>query len=188
MTAISVFCGSSSGARAAYRVAAQETGDLLAKRDMTLVYGGGRVGLMGTLADAALAAGGKVIGVIPQMLRNREVAHAGLTDLRVVATLAERKAVMGELSDAFIALPGGLGTLDELFEVWTWNQLKLQEKPCGLLNVAGYFDPLLRFLEDAAREGFIRKNNLELLSVADSAELLLTQLVGSGLHDASSAR
>jgi uncharacterized protein (TIGR00730 family) len=173
MTAIGVFCGSSSGANAAYGAAARQTGELIARRGMTLVYGGGRVGLMGALADAALAAGGTVIGVIPQMLRNREIAHVGLSELRVVGTLAERKTVMGELSDAFIALPGGLGTLDELFEVWTWNQLKLQDKPCGLLNVQGYFDPLLEFLNDTVREGFVRQSSRELLTVSTSAEELL---------------
>jgi uncharacterized protein (TIGR00730 family) len=131
---------------------------------------------MGTLADAALAAGGKVIGVIPQMLRNREVAHVSLHELKVVGTLAERKAVMGELSDAFIALPGGLGTLDELFEVWTWSQLKLHNKPCGLLNVGGYFDPLLEFLDATVREGFVRQNSRELLMVSDNAVQLLAQL------------
>jgi len=173
MPSIGVFCGSSSGKSAVYGAVAREVGELIARRNLTLVYGGGRVGLMGTLADAALAAGGKVIGVIPQMLRDREVAHAALTELRIVNTLAERKAVMGELSDAFIALPGGLGTLDELFEVWTWSQLKLQNKPCGLLNVNGYFDSLLAFLDAAVREGFLRQSNRALLMVATHPEELL---------------
>jgi uncharacterized protein (TIGR00730 family) len=177
MTSICVFCGSSIGTSDAYREAAQQMGEVLARRDITLVYGGGRVGLMGTLADAALAAGGKVIGVIPQMLRRREVAHASLTELRVVDTLAERKAVMGELSDAFITLPGGLGTLDELFEVWTWSQLKLKETPCGLLNVAGYYDPLLTFLDDSVRAGFVRQDSRELLKISDNAEQLVAQLL-----------
>lgn len=178
MPSICVFCGANSGAREEYAAAARRVGELIGRRDCTLVYGGGHVGLMGTLADAAIAAGGEVIGVIPQMLRNREVAHPSLTELRVVATLAQRKAVMGELSDAFLALPGGLGTLDELFEVWTWGQLKLQEKPCGLLNVAGYFDPLIEFLDATVREGFQRQNSRDLLTVSDDAEHLLKELLG----------
>src|SRR5262249_19565137 len=149
MKSIGVFCGSSFGAKPEYTAAAREVGALLARRGIALVYGGGKVGLMGVVADAALAEGGRVIGVIPQLLMKKEVAHAGLTELRVVASMTERKLLMGELSDAFIALPGGIGTLDEFFEVWTWTQLGLQTKACGLLNVDGFFDPLIEFLDRA---------------------------------------
>src|ERR1043165_174167 len=142
---VCVFCGSSPGARPEYRQAAEAMGRLLASRRIGLVYGGGNVGLMGLLADAALSAGGEVIGVIPRHLDAREVAHRGLPDLRVVASMHERKALMADLSDAFIALPGGLGTLEEMFEILTWAQLGLHRKPCGLLNVLGYFDRLLSF-------------------------------------------
>ena len=134
MKSLCVFCGSSPGNRPAYASLAVRTGELIARRGVTLVYGGGRVGLMGALADAALAAGGKVVGVIPQMLIDREVGHAGLTQLHVVRTMSERKLLMGDLADAFLALPGGIGTMDELFEAWTWTQLDLHRKPCALLN------------------------------------------------------
>lgn len=176
MQAIGVFCGSSIGVATAYADAARSLGTLLAQRGVTLVYGGGKVGLMGVLADAALTAGGRVIGVIPQALLDREVGHLGLTDLRVVHSMAERKSLMGELSDAFIALPGGIGTLDELFEVWTWTQLGLHDKPCGLLNVAGYFDPLLRFLDHATEQEFLAPSQRALLSVEEVAEALLESL------------
>jgi uncharacterized protein (TIGR00730 family) len=136
MRSICIFLGSSPGNRPEYLHLARETGRAVAQRGLTLVYGGGRAGLMGVLADAALAAGGQVIGVIPQMLLDREVGHSGLTEQHVVTTLAERKLLMGELSDAFLTLPGGIGTLDELFEVWSWTQLEIHRKPCGLLNMA----------------------------------------------------
>lgn len=178
MKAIGVFCGSSMGAARAYADAARALGALLGQRGITLIYGGGKIGLMGILADAALAAGGQVIGVIPQALLDREVGHLGLTDLRVVQGMAERKSLMGELSDAFIALPGGIGTLDELFEVWTWTQLGLHDKPCGLLNVAGYFDPLIHFLDQATEQGFLGPFQRDLLSVEQAPEALLQRLGG----------
>ena len=143
---------------------------------MGLVYGGARVGLMGVLADAALKAGGEVIGVIPRALVAREVAHAGLTELHVVESMHERKALMADLSDGFIALPGGWGTLDELFEILTWAQLGLHQKPCGLLNVQGYFDPLLSFVDHSIDEGFVRPEYRRLFAVADAAAPLLDLL------------
>lgn len=134
---VSVFCGSSAGNSPQYLASARETGALLARRNLAIVYGGGRVGLMGALAEAALAEGGRVIGVMPQMLIDQEVGHAGLSQLHVVASLSERKVMMNELADAFLALPGGIGTMDELFEAWTWTQLSVQHKPCALLNQGG---------------------------------------------------
>jgi uncharacterized protein (TIGR00730 family) len=173
MRAISVFCGSSAGADPVYTQAAHELGVLLAQQHITLVYGGAQIGLMGTIADAALTHGGRVIGVIPQLLLDKEVGHSDLTELRVVETMAQRKEVMMELSDAFIALPGGIGTLDELFEVWTATQLGLQAKACGLLNVQGYFDQLLGFLDHAVAQGFFREQHRRQLKVhAESAALL----------------
>jgi hypothetical protein len=155
---------------------ARTVGELIAGRGWTLVYGGGKVGLMGELANAALAAGGHVVGVIPGMLVEREVGHAGLSELHVVRTMAERKAVMGDRSDAFLTLPGGIGTLDELSEAWTWTQLGLQRKPSGLLNVAGYFDPLLAFLDRAISEGFLAERHGRLLLVDTDADRLLDRL------------
>ena len=144
---ICVFCGSNSGNNPAYRAAAIELGRLLAGRDIEIVYGAGNIGLMGILADAALAAGGKVIGVIPESLMAKEVGHLGLTELRIVKSMHERKAIMSDLSDAFIAMPGGFGTFEEFCEVVTWSQLGIQSKPCGLLNVEGYYDPLLELFD-----------------------------------------
>src|SRR6185503_14872599 len=146
MSRLCVFCGSSPGHDPAYGAAAAQLGRVLAERGIGLVYGGGRVGLMGILADAALAAGGEVIGVIPQALLDREIGHRGLTQLRVVDSMHSRKALMGDLADGFIALPGGIGTLEELFEVWTWAQLGLHRKPCGLLDANGFYAPLVDFL------------------------------------------
>ena len=156
MRSLGVFCGSSPGAQSAYADAARAMGHTLAERGIRLVYGGGHVGLMGVLADAAMAAGGDVIGVITEGLQRREVGHKGLPELRVVPSMHERKAVMATLSEAFVALPGGAGTLDELFEAWTWTQLGIHRKPVGFLNTAGYFDPLLTFLDRAVAERFIR--------------------------------
>jgi uncharacterized protein (TIGR00730 family) len=173
MKRICVFAGSSSGVQPQYLEAADALGRALAGRQIGIVYGGARVGLMGTLADAALAAGGEVIGVIPSMLVDREIAHGELTDLRIVASMHERKAMMNDLSDAFIALPGGLGTLEEMFEVLTWAQLGLHRKPTGILNVEGYFDRLLEFLEHSVREGFLRQQYRETLAVSVLAEELL---------------
>src|ERR1700733_14824115 len=169
MQRIVVFCGSSPGRRPAYTAAAQDLGRLLANRGIGVVYGGASIGLMGALADAALAAGGEVIGVIPRRLFPAEIPHAGLSELRIVETMHERKALMAELSDAVIALPGGTGTLDELFEMFTWSQLGLTRGPMGLLDVADYWRPLLRFLEHAVNERFLRAALLETLFVAREA-------------------
>ncbi|MGC3968782.1 MAG: TIGR00730 family Rossman fold protein [Pirellulales bacterium] len=171
-----VFCGSSSGLKPEYASAAAQLGQFAAASDIELIYGGGRVGLMGAVADACLAAGGRVIGVIPEALATKELAHQGCTALHVVASMHERKAMMAELSDAFVALPGGLGTLEELFEVWTWGQLGFHKKPCGLLNTAGFYDRLLEFLGDSAEQQFLRPEHLAMLSVADDAEALLARL------------
>ena len=175
-SAVCVFCGSSPGARPAYRDAAAALGRALAAQGRTLVYGGGNVGLMGTIADAALAGGGRVVGVIPRHLVAREVAHAGLTDLRVVDSMHERKQQMADLADTFVLLPGGLGSLEEFFEVWTWGQLGLHRKPYGVLNVEGYFDPLLTFLDHAVAERFVRVEHRGLLVVDDDPIRLLERL------------
>jgi uncharacterized protein (TIGR00730 family) len=170
---VCVYCGSNSGTNPIYAKAARELGTLLAERGLGLVYGGGRVGLMGVIADAVLATGGNVIGVIPEMLVKMEVAHQGLADLRVVASMHERKALMVDLADAFIALPGGFGTLEEFSEVLTWAQLGLHRKPHGLLNVAGFYDPLLAFFDHAVAANFIRQAHCELvISENDPARLL----------------
>lgn len=170
---VCVFCGSSPGKGPSYQDAARKVGTVFAERGVELVYGGARVGTMGIIADATLAAGGTVHGVIPQSLVDREVAHQGLTSLKVVADLHERKAEMARLADAFLALPGGAGTLEELFEVWTWAQLGLHDKPLALLDVGGFYQPLLRFLENVSAEGFLVSDFREMLIVtADVAEAL----------------
>jgi uncharacterized protein (TIGR00730 family) len=161
---VCVFCGSSSGTRTDYAKAARALGEAMVERGLGLVFGGGCVGLMGVVADAVLAAGGHVTGVIPHALVARELAHQGVQDLRVVASMHERKALMADLADGFVALPGGFGTFEELCEVITWTQLGLHAKRCGLLNVGGFYDPLLELFEHAAREGFIRPSNLSILS------------------------
>jgi uncharacterized protein (TIGR00730 family) len=176
MKRVCVFAGSSAGKQPDFAAAARELGALLAARGLGLVYGGARVGLMGAVADAVLGGGGEVIGVIPRSLVDKEVAHTGLTDLRVVTSMHERKALMADLSDAFIALPGGWGTLDEMFEILTWAQLGLHRKPCGLLNVQGYFDRLLSFLDHTVEQGFVRREYDSLLSVAGTAATLLDAL------------
>jgi len=173
---VCVFCGSSSGRLPAYAEAARAFGAAVASRRLGLVYGGGRVGLMGALADGALSAGGEVIGVIPQQLVDREVAHGGLTELRIVASLHERKALMAVHADAFVALPGGFGTLDELMEQLTWGQLGLHSKPVGLLDVEDYWRPLIAFARHATDEGFVREPDLAAIAVADDAEALLARL------------
>src|SRR5262245_12908419 len=175
LSSLCVFCGSSPGAQPEYAVAAAEFGALLAQRSIRLVYGGGNVGLMGVLADAALAAGGQVIGVIPQMLVDRELAHRG-TDLRIVTSMHERKALMAELSDAFVALPGGLGTYEELCEVLTWAQLGIHHKSVACLNVLGYFDSLAELLDRAVSEGFLRHEQRRALIFEDDGQKLLSQL------------
>ena len=178
MRRVCVFSGSSPGADLAYRAAATDLGHRLAERGIELVFGGASVGLMGAVADAALEGGGHVIGVIPQSLVEREIAHPGLGDLRVVDSMHERKAVMAELADAFVALPGGVGTLEELFEVYTWNQLGLHAKPLGLFNVRGYFDGLARFLDHATAERFVTPQHRAMLLVHEDLDELLDGLAG----------
>lgn len=175
---ICVFCGANAGSRAEYAAAARDLAALLAGQKTGLVYGGGNVGLMGVIADAMLDAGSEVIGVIPASLVAKEVAHHGVTELRVVQTMHERKALMSDLSDAFIALPGGFGTLDEFFEILTWSQLGFHRKPCGLLNIAGYYDGLLKMLDHAVAEGFLRPENRKLVIDDSDASRLLQRLAG----------
>jgi uncharacterized protein (TIGR00730 family) len=174
---ICVYCGSNSGVRPEYAAAARDLAAEFVARDLGLVFGGGCVGLMGVVADAMLAAGGHVIGVIPHALVGRELAHRGVQDLRVVASMHERKALMAELADGFIAMPGGFGTFEELCEVITWTQLGLQRKRCGLLNVGGFFEPLLQLFAHAAAEGFIRPANLSLVSSHADPEALVDQVL-----------
>jgi hypothetical protein len=170
---ICVYCGSSAGADPGYVEAARGVGEHLARQGIAVVFGGGRVGMMGAVADGALAAGGQVIGVIPEKLRGRELAHTGLTELFVVDSMHARKTMMAYLSDGFLALPGGFGTLEEIFEVTTWSQLNYHMKPVGLLNVRGYFDKLIAFLDHGAAEGFIREVHRPLMqSSPDIGELL----------------
>jgi uncharacterized protein (TIGR00730 family) len=173
---ICVFCGAASGRAPTYAAAAQDLGELLAKRGIGLVYGGGNVGLMGELADAVLDAGGQAIGVIPQQLVDREIAHAGLTELHVVENLHQRKALMAELADAFLTLPGGIGTMEELFEVWSWGKLGLHSKPCGLLNVDGYFDSLRALTDQMVTEGFLEPDYREMLLIEEQPSVLLDRL------------
>ncbi|WP_091910934.1 LOG family protein [Chitinasiproducens palmae] len=173
MKSVCVYCGSANGARPAYAAAARAFGQALADAGLTLVYGGGSVGLMGIVADAALGAGGEVVGIIPQLLMDKEVGHHGLSRLEVVPDMHQRKKRMADLSDAFISLPGGAGTLEELFEVYTWAQLGYHRKPIGLLNVAGFYDPLLTMLRHTVAEGFLREPYLDLLlTERDPAALL----------------
>lgn len=173
---ICVFCGSNVGTNPAFAAAAERLGRVIVERGYGLVFGGGHVGLMGRIADAVLAAGGEAIGVIPAGLERREVAHRHLTQLHVVQTMHERKALMAELSDGFVALPGGIGTLEELFEAVTWAQLGIHAKPCGILDVNGYYRGLLDFLDAMVREGFVREGNRSLFVVADDAVDLLDRL------------
>jgi uncharacterized protein (TIGR00730 family) len=181
---ICVYCGSSAGRDEAYAHQARQLGQLLAERSIQLVYGGTNVGLMKILADASLASGGSVIGVMPKALVAKEKAHHGLTELHVVGSMHERKALMAELADGFIALPGGAGTMDELFEVWTWGQLGLHRKPCGLLNTASYYASLVTFLDHAVAEGFIRACHRDQLIIAESAEELLSRFTTYAPPDA----
>jgi uncharacterized protein (TIGR00730 family) len=177
MKYLCVFCGSSKGGPSIYAEAARRFGRELAARGLGLVYGGGHVGLMGILADAVLQAGGPVIGVIPRSMVERELAHRQLTELHVVETMHQRKALMADRSDGFAALPGGFGTADELFEILTWAQLGLHAKPIGLLNIAGFFDPLLAWIEHCVGQGFLRPEHRELLQVATDAEGLFEMLL-----------
>ena len=176
MKRIAVYCGSNQGVRPEYAAAAEQLGTLLAQEKIELVYGGGMVGLMGIVADAALKHGGHVIGVIPEKLVIKEVVHEKLPDLRVVKNMHERKALMAELSDGFIALPGGYGTFEEFFEVLAWSQLGWHRKPFGLLNIAGYYNHLMAFLDQAQGEGFIRPQHRELVLVESSAEKILERM------------
>ncbi|WP_053239137.1 TIGR00730 family Rossman fold protein [Sandaracinus amylolyticus] len=176
MKSVAVYCGSASGARPAYLAAARALGVEIAQRGMSLVYGGATVGLMGAVADAALEAGGSVIGVIPRSLVDREIAHPGLTELIVVDTMHERKAAMSARADAFVALPGGFGTMDELFEALTWSQLGIHRKRSGLLDVEQYWQPLVRWVEHAKDEGFVRAHHRELLICDDDPARLLDRL------------
>ena len=176
MKQICVFCGSSSGENPVYRQHAVELGLLLSKLEIGLVYGGGNVGLMGVLADSVLESGGRVTGIIPQSIADLEVAHLGLTSLQIVDTMHERKHLMGEMSDGFIALPGGFGTLDELSEVLTYNQLRLYDKPVGLLNVNGYFDGLLKFLDHCVEEKFVRPEHRNNIVVSDQVDELVARM------------
>ncbi|NVO84209.1 LOG family protein [Hymenobacter terrestris] len=173
MKSVAVYCGSATGTNPAYQRQAEEMGRLLAERDLTLVYGGGRVGLMGVVADSVLAHGGKVVGVIPDFMMGKEIEHRGLTELHIVASMHERKLLMAERAEGFVAMPGGYGTLEELFEVLTWGQLGLHPKPIGVLNVEGYYDHLLRALDHMANEGLLRRENRQqLLSHLEPAALL----------------
>ena len=173
MKRVCVFCGSSAGSRPEYRACAEELGVELTRRKIGLVFGGGNVGLMGALADSVLKAGGEAIGVIPEHLMNREIGHKQLAKLHVVGSMHERKALMADLSDAFIALPGGFGTLEEFCEVLTWSQLGLHEKPCGIVNILGYYTPLLAMLDHAVEQRFLKPQNRALVLARDSpAELL----------------
>jgi len=177
MKSVCVFCGSRAGSRPEYHAASERLADELVRRGLKLVYGGGDVGLMGVLAERMLARRGDVFGVIPRALVEREVAHHGVTKLHVVETMHDRKALMADLSDAFLALPGGFGTLEELFEVVTWQQLRIHSKPCGLLNTCGYFDDLLRFLDRAVAEDFLHASHRERVLVDDDPARLIDRLI-----------
>jgi uncharacterized protein (TIGR00730 family) len=176
MKRVCVFCGSNQGSNPAYSLVAEQLGKLLAQQNVGLVYGGGKVGLMGAVADAALAAGGEVIGVIPQALADREIAHRGISKLHIVASMHERKALMSDYADAFIALPGGMGTLEEFAEVLTWGQLGLHQKPCGLLNIEGYYDSLIAFFDQAVQAQFVRPEHRSAVIEAQTCEDLLEKL------------
>jgi hypothetical protein len=187
MKSVCVYCGSATGARPEYLAAARLVGETLAARGIELVYGGARIGMMGAMADAALERGGRVYGVLPEALFETEIAHTGLTEFRVVSSLHERKALMAARADAFIALPGGYGTLDEIFEALTWTQVGVHEKPCGLLNVAGFYDLLLAYLDHAANEELVRPALRPLLIADTDLHRLLDRLQSSELPDAVKA-
>ena len=184
MRSVAVYCGSSLGSDPAFRQAAEALGRTLAQGNCTLVYGGSHAGLMGAVADAALTAGGKVIGIIPDALVSREVAHRGLSELQVVGSMHERKARMAELSEAFVALPGGIGTLDEIVEMFTWTQLGIHRKPCAFLNIGGYYDSLLAFLHTMVAQGFLRQAQVDQLVVVERVEDLLPRLAAAQPHPA----
>jgi uncharacterized protein (TIGR00730 family) len=176
ISSLCVYCGSSPGRQPAYVEAARALGSALARREIGLVYGGARIGVMGALADAVLAAGGHVVGVIPRALSGKEVAHGGLSELIVTESMHARKTIMAERSDACMALPGGIGTLEELFEAWTWTQLGFHAKPCGLLNTAGYFDALIQFLDHGVEERFLNPTHRHILLVDTDVDRLLDRL------------
>jgi uncharacterized protein (TIGR00730 family) len=177
-----VYCGSRTGNDAAFRTAAEQVGTQIARRGWQLVYGGGNAGLMGVVANAALAGGAPVVGVIPTSLMQRELGHPGLTELHVVDTMHQRKTLMAERADAFLALPGGIGTFEEIFEVWTWRQLGYHDKPVGLLNVGGYYDPLIDFLAKTVEQGFVQPAQHALLQVGDDNDELLSRLGRLAVH------
>ena len=176
LTSLCVYCGSSSGRIDAYAAAARALAQAMVERGIGLVYGGASVGIMGTVADEVLRLGGKAVGVIPEALMRKELAHAGLTELHVTPSMHARKTLMAELADGFVALPGGIGTMEEMFEIWTWGQLGLHRKPCGLLNVAGYYDSLIAFLDHAADEHFVRPDQRRMLVVESVPTVLLDHL------------
>jgi uncharacterized protein (TIGR00730 family) len=176
MKQLCVFCGSRTGSDSVYADETRKLGAAIARRGWGLVFGAGNIGLMGVLADAVREAGGSTIGVIPRALVERELAHQALTDLRIVESMHDRKALMAGLSDAFLAIPGGFGTLDEFFEILTWAQLKIHQKPIGLLNTAGFFDPLLAWIDRAIAEDFVKENNRELLMIESDVEKMLDRL------------
>jgi uncharacterized protein (TIGR00730 family) len=179
MKNICIYCGSSAGTRPEYAEAARRIGRILVEQGVGLVYGGGRVGLMGIVADAVLEGGGRVIGVIPDPLATEEVAHNGLTELHVVADMHRRKAMMADRADGFLTMPGGTGTFEEFFETLSWAALKLHQKPMGVLNIAGYFDPMLALLDHAVAEGFLRPKHLGLLITSDDPEVLVVEMLKS---------
>ncbi len=179
---VCVYCGSRPGELTSYAAAARSVGRFIGQQGWQLVYGGGRAGLMGAMADAALAAGATVVGVIPESLMGRELGHGGLSELHVVETMHHRKMMMAERSDAFLALPGGIGTFEELFEVWSWRQLGYHDKPLGLLNVAGSYDALLAFLKSGREQGFMTEAQIDLLQVSDDPQALLARLAEMALR------
>ncbi|MFC0402728.1 TIGR00730 family Rossman fold protein [Paraburkholderia rhizosphaerae] len=176
MKAVCVYCGSSNGAKPVYGEAVQAFGRALVEADLSLVYGGGKVGLMGMIADSVMAAGGRAIGVIPELLVDKEIGHHGLTELHVVPDMHQRKKMMADLSDAFVALPGGAGTLEELFEVFTWSQLGYHHKPVAVLNIAGFYDPLIAMLDHTVREGFTQRTYFDTLQIDSDPTALIGKL------------
>lgn len=185
---VCVFCGASDGARPEFRSAAVALGKALAAEGITLIYGGGRAGLMGAVADGCLLSGGKVIGVITKLLEGRELGHSGITSLHVVDTMHERKMMMANLADAFISLPGGLGTLDEMFEILAWAQLGIHDKPVGLLNTCNYYDGVMQFLDHVEREGFLRLNHRTAIVVESEIDSMLRRLRTADPHEAKFPR
>ncbi|TDN70947.1 TIGR00730 family Rossman fold protein [Paraburkholderia sp. BL10I2N1] len=176
MKSVCVYCGSSDGVKPLYAEAARAFGRAIVEARLALVYGGGKVGLMGVIADEVMAAGGRAIGVIPELLVNKEVGHEGLTELHVVPDMHQRKKMMADLSDAFIAMPGGAGTLEELFEVYTWAQLGYHQKPVAVLNIDGYYDPLISMLQHTVQEGFMRQTYLDILQIDSDPVSLISKL------------